>query len=1089
MLKPPNKSAGVPLSALLDGDSGESANNDNGASDADSQSDEGPSDMEEDDEDVLSPSDNEDIDVEGDALKKLGSFIDDLSLRKRKASDVTDLLPARAIKRRVIPERTEAAIEGEFAAPSGMHAGKLTLEELLKPSSASGNNISSVSLAKSAQLLSSANNQPLSPPLHQRQQDRVDREAAYEATTEEVQKWAPTMKRIKEAEHLSFPLRAPPVLNTSASELASKFKPSTELESAVDKLLKVSNLEEEDIEQTEQLQMSNLTIEEVAARRAELRQMWELTFRAEAKAKRISKIKSKTFRKIQKKGREKNALTLDQIRVLDPEAADTERLKLEAARAKERATLRHKNTGMWTKLMNARVRARRGLRRKIQGLNDSDDAPEHFVKSDEENDVAGLAARAFDELAGLNGTGQQVAPIRKTKSGLLEMKFMRDAEERGYRVADSMADDFRAALLGMMGDSAYIVGSEGNGPSALEAVQANQGRLIFRPTTDQSQNAGPSRVTPVHLTKSNESDTSRVTLKSSVESITVSPRSDLRHAPQPRQRIRPIENPWLADPTASAKLSREKNEILVSKKSSLASKSKAAFKKQLARTEDVLTREADDAVVEISLDQAMPIDHAKQNKPKQKSKQEGKDKTKVVDPVVDPAFRDSDDEGDDAEGEDIKAFEQRDLVALAFAGDNVEFTARKEREMEADAPTTVDMTVPGWGSWGGRGTKKSQPKPHLIPGVAPAARADAGKARVIISERKDKKASHYMVKDLPHPYTTKAQFESSLEMLIGPEWNTRMGFQRSTLLKVVKRANLTLETESQLPVSRRQIHIGLHHAFSCLDVDYGWLDDSGSSRHGGYQVKEARRKHREKQSAKVVKAAGRMQRTGMNPESLPRSRPSQVEYHRKLEVLNAEIRHFSGGLNVARIPLEVVNVNPDCTADTSLVLIPYSADSSQSTRMYYVGFLVQYRVSMARRKAVVDRHIDRDVDMAWMPSERADSPSSAWLFFKTMNVSGAGTVPAASSAFIGQGGSACLFQPYINLMTLDDDSRLSILVASSVMCIPAPLAISKLHFPEKEDHITRGNAMVERGVQSKRFSSGSALVTVYHLDCQSLAKS
>jgi len=106
--------------------------------------------------------------------------------------------------------------------------------------------------------------------------------------------------------------------------------------------------------------------------------------------------------------------------------------------------------------------------------------------------------------------------------------------------------------------------------------------------------------------------------------------------------------------------------------------------------------------------------------------------------------------------------------------------------MEADAPTTVDMTVPGWGSWGGRGTKKSQPKPRLIPGVTPAARADAGKAWVITSERKDKKASRYMVKDLPHPYTTKAQFESSLEMPIGPEWNTRMGFQRSALPKVVK---------------------------------------------------------------------------------------------------------------------------------------------------------------------------------------------------------------------------------------------------------------------------------------------------------------
>jgi U3 small nucleolar RNA-associated protein 14 len=105
-------------------------------------------------------------------------------------------------------------------------------------------------------------------------------------------------------------------------------------------------------------------------------------------------------------------------------------------------------------------------------------------------------------------------------------------------------------------------------------------------------------------------------------------------------------------------------------KSSLTLKSKAALKKQLARTKDALSREADDAVVEISLDKAMTIDHAKQ-KPMKKSKQEGKEKTKEANPVVDPAFRNSDDEGDDAEGEGVEAFEQRDLVALAFAGDNV----------------------------------------------------------------------------------------------------------------------------------------------------------------------------------------------------------------------------------------------------------------------------------------------------------------------------------------------------------------------------------------------------------------------------------
>ncbi|KAI9060479.1 Utp14-domain-containing protein [Trametes sanguinea] len=145
----------------------------------------------------------------------------------------------------------------------------------------------------------------------------------------------------------------------------------------------------------------------------------------------------------------------------------------------------------------------------------------------------------------------------------------------------------------------------------------------------------------------------------------------------------------------------------------------------------------------------------------------------------------------------VKAFEQRDLVALAFAGDNVvqDFAEAKQREIQADAPKEVDTTLPGWGSWGGIGTKKAPPKPHLVKkvaGIDPTTRADYKKAHVIISEKRDKKAAKYQVKDLPYPYTSKAQFERSMEMPLGTEWNTRLGFQRATLPKVVTKVRCAL---------------------------------------------------------------------------------------------------------------------------------------------------------------------------------------------------------------------------------------------------------------------------------------------------------
>ena len=58
---------------------------------------------------------------------------------------------------------------------------------------------------------------------------------------------------------------------------------------------------------------------------------------------------------------------------------------------------------------------------------------------------------------------------------------------------------------------------------------------------------------------------------------------------------------------------------------------------------------------------------------------------------------------------------------------------------------------------------------------------------MIISEKKDKKAEKYLVRDLPFPYTSKAQFERRMEVPLGMEWNTRKGFQRGTMPRVTKK--------------------------------------------------------------------------------------------------------------------------------------------------------------------------------------------------------------------------------------------------------------------------------------------------------------
>ncbi|KAI0733105.1 H+/nucleoside cotransporter [Fomitopsis betulina] len=112
----------------------------------------------------------------------------------------------------------------------------------------------------------------------------------------------------------------------------------------------------------------------------------------------------------------------------------------------------------------------------------------------------------------------------------------------------------------------------------------------------------------------------------------------------------------------------------------------------------------------------------------------------------------------------------------------------------------------------------------------------------------------------------------------------------------------------------------------------------------------------------------------------------------------------------------------------------------------------------------------------------------AWVFFKLLNVSGAEAVIASASPFVGQGESACLVKPYVDLMTpselhLTMTSGFSTisgsvltayinlgvppqnLITASVMSIPASIAISKLRIPEVEEPVTRGRVVVDQGVE------------------------
>lgn len=248
-------------------------------------------------------------------------------------------------------------------------------------------------------------------------------------------------------------------------------------------------MREQDLQQTEELKMNHLSPEEVQERRAELRRMRELTFRADAKAKRIAKIKSKTFRKIRNKQKAKISAVLGED---DDDDADDEeaRMKREVERAKERATLRHKNTGKWACAMKARgeldeeqredvaAMLDRGdkLRRRIRGEASGDERSDDS-SGDEDADEDAIRARAFEEVQRLKD-GEEEDTLPGAKS-VFQMKFMRDAMARDTQRADQLADDFVKEMGHSPGDEEED-GSSQEQPDGL-AVQRTGGRMVFRP--------------------------------------------------------------------------------------------------------------------------------------------------------------------------------------------------------------------------------------------------------------------------------------------------------------------------------------------------------------------------------------------------------------------------------------------------------------------------------------------------------------------------------------------------------------------------------------------------------------------------------
>lgn len=272
-----------------------------------------------------------------------------------------------------------------------------------------------------------------------------------------------------------------------------------------------------DLQKAEKETLAALDPADVLARQAELRQQRDLMFRAERKAKRVSKIKSKAFRRIHRKEKGKNELSLEDMEELDKldggDRVTEEKARMEIARATERVSLKHSTKGgRWSKTVggiegldeerNTSIRemVARGeqLRKRIIGADGHEDSADEFSGESEEDDPEAsldqIRRTAFDELASLDrkeaAALEADGPI-KSKS-VMNMKFMKDALARDQRKTKLSADALRRNLEGIDQASELMeIDNEVDESGGVSMqVDGNLGRMVFGPSVSRCAELG-----------------------------------------------------------------------------------------------------------------------------------------------------------------------------------------------------------------------------------------------------------------------------------------------------------------------------------------------------------------------------------------------------------------------------------------------------------------------------------------------------------------------------------------------------------------------------------------------------------------------
>ncbi|CAH4035418.1 unnamed protein product [Pieris brassicae] len=674
--------------------------------------------------------------------------------------------------------------------------------------------------------------QVLPKPLEKPQAERIKRSTGYDATKEKVAKWDPVVARNRTVDFVSFPLHSVSKREHPTKVILSNLKSKSPLEKELDEIDPPAEVEEESKEE----QSFPMTYEEMLEHRKEMAKLRAQQSYKAAKAKRQSKIKSKKYHRILKKERLKQQLKeFEELQEKNPEEALKKLEELEKARALERHTLRHKNTGKWAK--NKLVRAKydkevrqqlaeqlavsRGLTHKTQHSESTDDEAD-------ENEMLPDMTLAQDPLnpwmmKGLNksnvDTDFDFGYKKFIKEKVLKHTEDSDSEENDETVCDLSSLKKKNYMLGSVRNHVHEQSSHSKiehesklssplGISKKKPMEKNNAKVTFMKQDRNIKKPIATSKWTVDIIKPNDS-----TESGEIKVAEVFDTFETKVAKQVeikinklRKNIKRLERSSKTPKVVKKKGGKGKN---ISNMESLMFKNKnpkpiideELIETNLKAPEDI--PEMTKTYTKIIKYPSALAAHSNNNSNIDPS-QFIEVKPKYLNTAI-PSCENILDELDDDEQIvpkiDIEeVFEEDDVVAS--------FRQEKQNEIDNDIPKEIDLQLPGWGSWGGIGVKAPKRKRNrfISKNIPKMPRRDENKGDIIINELKLPKLKAHKVSELPFPFTKVSDFEASVRAPLGNTFIPEIAHKKLIRPNVITKAGTIIEPmdEEQLLIKRNQ---------------------------------------------------------------------------------------------------------------------------------------------------------------------------------------------------------------------------------------------------------------------------------------------